>query len=141
MTQPDPFAAPLAPYLTIDGAAAAIDFYKAAFGAEELFRAPAPDGDRVFHASLLINGALVYLSDDFPDMNEGARRDPKSLGGTPVTIHLHMPEGIDEAWERAIIAGATVVMPLEKQEWGERYGALEDPFGHRWSMAEPASEE
>jgi PhnB protein len=138
VSQPDPFAAPLTPYLTIDGAAAAIDIYRAAFGAEELFRAPAPDGDRVFHASLLINRALVYLSDDFPDEHEGSRRDPKSLGGTPVTIHLRIPEGLDEAWERATIAGATVVMPLEKQEWGARYGAVEDPFGHRWSMAEPA---
>ena len=137
MSASDPFSAPLSPYLTVDGGAAAIDFYKAAFGADELFRQAAPDGERIFHASLSINGALVYLSDDFPDMNEGARRDPKALGGTPVTIHLRIPEGIDEVWERAVIAGATAVMPLEKQEWGDRYGILEDPFGHRWSLAEP----
>ncbi len=136
MSQPDPFSAPLSPYLTIDGAATAIDFYKAAFGATELFRQQ--EGGKVGHASLLINGALVYLSDDFAD-DPAQVRDPRSLGGTPVTIHLRLPEKVDEVWERAVIAGASVVMPLERQEWGDRYGILEDPFGHRWSLAEPGA--
>lgn len=138
MPESDPFSAPLSPYLTINGAAVAIDFYKAAFGATELFRQE--EGGKVGHASLLVNGALVYLSDEFTD-DPAQSRDPRALGGTPVTIHLRIPKGVDEVWERAVIAGATVVMPLEKQEWGDRYGILEDPFGHRWSLAEPHAPE
>lgn len=97
MSQPNRFEAPLTPYLTIKGAAAAIDFYKAAFGATELFRGDI--GGKIGHASLLLNGALLYLSDDFAD-DPAQSRDPKALGGSPVTLHLRLPENVDEVWER-----------------------------------------
>jgi PhnB protein len=74
------------------------------------------------------------MSDDFPEMNGGQCRTPKQIGGTPVTIHLDLPD-VDVTWQRAIAAGATVVMPLDDMFWGDRYGVVEDPFGHRWSLA------
>src|SRR5690349_611681 len=115
----------LTPVLTIDGAAAAIDFYTRAFGARELNRAVAPDGTRVWHAELQIGDSRLMLSDEFPDM--GAR-GPLSLGGSPASIHLYV-EDVDGFVERAVSAGATLTMPLENQFWGDRYGKLTDPFG------------
>lgn len=120
------------PHLTCDGAGAAIDFYKAAFGAEEMMRLPAPDG-RLLHAAIRINGTMIMLNDLYPEMN---RHSPKTLGGTPVTIHL-MVDDVDAVAARAVAAGARTVMPVEDQFWGDRYGVVEDPFGHHWSIATP----
>jgi len=126
------------PHLVVDDAAAAIDFYVKAFGGVELGRVPHPDG-RLVHAALNINGSTVMLNDDFPDFNDGKSTTPKALGGTPVTIHLQVPD-VDTAFKRALDAGATVVAPLEDQFWGDRYGVVADPFGHHWSLGQPVRE-
>lgn len=128
----------LSPHLVVDNAAAAIDFYVKAFDAEELGRVPRPDG-KLIHAALRVNGFLLMLNDDFPEMSGGKSMTPKSLGGTPVTIHLTVTD-VDAMFQRALDAGATVVMPLEDQFWGDRYGMVEDPFGHRWSLGQPVRE-
>jgi PhnB protein len=127
------------PHLVVDDAAAAIDFYVEAFGAEELGRVPGPDGKRLFHAALKLNGSTVMLNDDFPEMNDGKSSTPTALGGTPVTIHLVVTD-VDAKFQRAVDAGATVVMPLDDQFWGDRYGMLRDPFGHQWSLGQPVRE-
>ncbi len=126
------------PHLVVDDAAAAIDFYTKAFGATEHGRVPGPDG-KLIHAALEINGSTVMLNDDFPEMSGGKSMTPKALGGSPVTIHLVVTD-VDEQFQRAIDAGATVVMPVEDQFWGDRYGVLSDPFGHQWSMGQPVRE-
>jgi PhnB protein len=128
----------LSPHLVVDDAAAAIDFYVKAFGATELGRVPHPDG-RLVHAALNLNGSTVMLNDDFPDYNEGKSSTPKALGGTPVTIHLQVPD-VESAFQRALDAGAVVVAPLEDQFWGDRYGVVRDPFGHQWSLGQPVRE-
>ena len=128
----------LSPHLVVDDAAAAIDFYVKAFGATEYGRVPHPDG-RLVHAALDINGSMVMLNDDFPDYNDGKSSTPKALGGTPVTIHLQVPD-VEAAFARAVDAGATVVAPLEDQFWGDRYGMVRDPFGHQWSLGQPMRE-
>ena len=125
----------LSPSLVVDDAAAAIDFYVKAFGATEYGRVPHPDG-RLVHAALDINGSMVMLNDDFPDFNDGKSSTPKALGGTPVTIHLRVTD-VESAFARAVNAGATVVAPLEDQFWGDRYGQVDDPFGHHWSVGSP----
>jgi PhnB protein len=126
------------PHLVVDDAAAAIDFYTKAFDAVEHGRIPGPDG-KLIHAALAINGATVMLQDDFPEMSGGKSMTPKSLGGSPVTIHLVVTD-VDKQFQQAIDAGGTVVMPVEDQFWGDRYGVLEDPFGHQWSMGQPVRE-
>lgn len=126
------------PHLTVDDAAAAIDFYVKAFGAIEHGRIPGPDG-KLIHAALGINGSSVMLNDDFPEMSGGKSMTPKALGGSPVTIHLVVTD-VDKQFQRAVDAGATVVMPVEDQFWGDRYGVLADPFGHLWSMGQPVRE-
>jgi PhnB protein len=126
------------PHLVVDDAAAAIDFYVKAFGAVELGRVPGPDG-KLIHAALAINGSTVMLNDDFPEMSGGKSMTPKALGGSPVTIHLVVND-VDEKFQLAVDAGATVVMPVEDQFWGDRYGVLQDPFGHQWSMGQPVRE-
>jgi PhnB protein len=128
----------LSPHLVVDDAAAAIDFYVKAFGATELGRVPHPDG-RLVHAALSLNGSTVMLNDDFPDYNDGKSSTPKALGGTPVTIHLQVPD-VETAFQRALDAGAVVVAPLEDQFWGDRYGMVRDPFGHQWSLGQPLRE-
>ena len=128
----------LSPHLVVDDAAAAIDFYVKAFGAVELGRVPRPDG-KLVHAAVRINGFLVMLNDDFPEMSGGKSTTPTSLGGTPVTIHLTMTD-VDAKFQRALDAGATVVVPLDEQFWGDRYGMVADPFGHRWSLGQPLRE-
>ena len=122
----------LAPHLVCAGAAAAIDFYKKAFGAKEEVRLPGPDG-KIMHACVSINGAPVMLVDENKDW--GAL-SPKTLGGTPVSIHLGVPDA-DKAAAQAVAAGAKVVIPVADMFWGDRYGVVEDPFGHRWSIATP----
>jgi PhnB protein len=128
----------LSPHLVVDDAAAAIDFYVKAFGATELGRVPHPDG-RLVHAALTLNGSTVMLADDFPDFNDGKSSTPKALGGTPITIHLQVPD-VEAAFRRALDAGAEVVAPLADQFWGDRYGVLRDPFGHQWSLGQPVRE-
>jgi uncharacterized glyoxalase superfamily protein PhnB len=122
--------ASVSPYLICAGAADAIEFYRRAFGAEETVRAPGPDG-RLIHACLRINGATVMLSDEFPAYGMVG---PNALGGSPVTIHLMVPD-VDAAFARAVEAGATVTMEVADQFWGDRYGSVKDPFGHNWSLA------
>ncbi len=120
----------LSPHLVIAGAAEAIAFYKRAFGAEEMIRLPADDG-KLMHAAIRINGAMVMLMDE----NVGCgMAGPKTLKGTPVSLHL-MVGDVDALVARAIEAGATLVMPVADMFWGDRYGVIEDPFGHRWSIA------
>ncbi|MGV9801609.1 VOC family protein [Mycobacterium sp. NPDC003449] len=129
----------VSPMLVVDDAAAAIDFYVKAFGAEELGRVAAPDGKKIFHAAVRINGAMVMLNDDFPEYADGKSSTPKALGGTPVTIHLTVTD-VDAKFQRAVDAGAEVTMPLEDMFWGDRYGEVQDPFGHRWSLGQPVRE-
>jgi len=129
---------PVTPYLTVRGGKAAIEFYKKAFGAKVGMLMMADDKQRVMHATLLLNGAAVMLSDvfdEFPQMTGGAR-PPLEVGGPSVTVHLEVP-AVDQAWAKAMKAGAREVMPLADQFWGARYGQLSDPFGHVWSMASP----
>ena len=120
----------LTPHLICEGAAAAIDFYKAAFGAVEEMRMPLPDG-RLMHAMLRIGDSALMLVDAMPQM--GAL-GPQALKGSPVTIHL-MVEDVDATMAQAQRAGASVTMPPQNMFWGDRYGQLTDPFGHRWSVA------
>ena len=128
----------VSPHLVVDDAAAAIDFYVKAFGATEYGRVPHPDG-RLVHAALNVNGSMVMLNDDFPEMSDGKSTTPTALGGTPVTIHLQVTD-VESAFQRAVDAGATVVAPLEDQFWGDRYGVVRDPFGHQWSLGQPVRE-
>ena len=118
------------PHLVCAGAADAIEFYKKAFNAVAMARIPQPDG-KIMHASIRIGDSVVMLVDEFPDWGV---RGPKSLGGSPVTIHLYV-EDVDAFTERAVGAGAKIIMPIADMPWGDRYGQLEDPFGHRWSVA------
>jgi uncharacterized glyoxalase superfamily protein PhnB len=118
------------PHLVCAGAAKAIEFYKQAFGAEEGARLPGPDG-RLMHATVKIGDSQVMLVDEMP---EWGALGPKSLKGSPVTIHLYVDD-VDAVVARAVQAGAKVTMPVADQFWGDRYGKLEDPFGHHWSVA------
>jgi PhnB protein len=120
----------LSPHLVCAGAAEAIEFYKKAFGAIEMVRLPGKDG-KLMHAAILICGSSVMLVDEAP---EWGALSPKSLKGTPVTIHLFVDD-VDAFVERAVGAGATVKMPVADMFWGDRYGVIEDPFGHSWSVA------
>lgn len=126
---PDGFRT-VTPYLVCAGASDAIAFYKKAFGAIEQMRVPGPDG-RLIHAAIQIGDSVVMLNDEFPEMDA---LGPKSRGGASVTIHLFVAD-VDAAFARAVKAGATVKMPLQDMFWGDRYGSLEDPFGHSWSIA------
>jgi uncharacterized glyoxalase superfamily protein PhnB len=127
---PDGFHA-LTPHLVVKGASQAIEFYKKAFGAEEIRRMPGPDGKSIMHAELKIGDSRLFLVDEFPEMD---CRGPQSIGGSPVTIHMYVDD-VDAAFEEALSAGAQVRMPLADQFWGDRYGVLTDPFGHIWSIA------
>ena len=124
------------PHLTIPsrGGQAAIEFYTRAFGATEVRRMPAEDGERLMHAHLMINGASVMLNDEFPEMNGEQDIVPKG-----VTIHLQVDDA-DEWWNRALLAGGVPMYPLADQFWGDRYGQLRDPFGHTWSIGSPIRE-
>ncbi len=124
-----------APYLVVSNATAAIDFYKNAFGAQELARHPAPGTDKIMHAQLVVNGGPVMLSDDFSSVHGSASETPEALGGSPVTFNLQVNDA-NAAWDKAVRAGATVAMPLADQFWGDRYGILRDPFGHKWSICQ-----
>jgi PhnB protein len=118
------------PYLHVDGAEAAIEFYGKVLGAKERGRLPAPEG-KIGHAELEIGPSLIMLADEFPEMGV---RGPKAFGGTPVTISVYVDD-VDAVFDAAVAAGAEVVRSLENQFYGDRMGQFEDPFGHRWSVA------
>jgi PhnB protein len=118
------------PHLVCAGASDAIEFYKNAFGAVELGRMPMPGG-KLGHAEIRIGDSRIMLADEFPEYGSNG---PQALKGTPVVIHLYVPDA-DAAWEKAVAAGATPAMPLADMFWGDRYGQLVDPFGHRWAIA------
>jgi len=127
----------LVPHLVVDGAANAMEFYKKAFGAEEIMRMPHDDGKRLMHAEMKIGGSTFYVCDDFPEFcPTGKSRNPKAIGATPVTIHQYV-KSCDAAIDRAAKAGAQVAMPAQDMFWGDRYGQVTDPFGHCWSFATP----
>jgi len=121
------------PHLVVKGAGEAVEFYKKAFGAEEVMRMPSPDG-RLMHGEIRIGSSYLFLCDDFPEMCGGQSRHPKALGGTPQTIHRYVTD-CDAAIKRAADAGATVKLPATDMFWGDRYGVVEDPYGHQWSFA------
>ena len=131
MVEPIPEGYPrVTPYLIVDGAAKAIDFYGAVLGATERMRMDGP-GDKVGHAELEIGDSVVMLADEDPEI--GAQ-GPKSVGGTPVSMHVYV-EDADGVFERAIEAGAKELRPVEDKFYGERSGSFEDPFGHHWHVA------
>ncbi len=123
----------LIPHLICSPAGEAIEFYKKAFGAEEIRRMPGPDG-RLMHAAIRIGGQVLFLADDHPEYCGGKEQHPNALGATPVTIHRYVAD-TDAAFDRAVKAGATPVMPVMDMFWGDRYGLLKDPFGHQWAFA------
>ncbi|MDC8756159.1 VOC family protein [Janthinobacterium fluminis] len=120
----------ITPHLVCDGASDAIAFYKRAFGAVEEGRMAGPDG-KLMHAMVRIGDSTVMLVDEFPQWHSFG---PKTLKGSPVTIHLYV-ENADAVFAKALEAGATVKMPMQDMFWGDRYGVVEDPFGHQWSIA------
>jgi PhnB protein len=118
------------PYLAVDDAAQAIEYYKKAFGAKERMRMHAPDG-KIGHAELEIGDALVMLSDPFP---HASTRPPKELGGTSASVFMYV-EDVDDVVKQAVNEGATLTMEVADQFWGDRFGTVTDPFGHVWSIA------
>jgi len=118
------------PHLVCEGAAEALAFYAQAFGAVELGRMPGPGG-KIMHAEMRIGDSRIMLADAFPEYGS---KGPRALQGTTVVMHLYVPDA-DAAWDKALAAGAEPVMPLEDAFWGDRYGQVADPFGHRWSIA------
>lgn len=131
MVNPIPDGYPrVTPYLIVDGAAAAIDFYNSVLGATERMRMGGPDG-KVGHAELEIGNSVIMLADEHPEMDA---RGPKTVGGTPVSLHVYV-EDADSVFERAIESGAKALRPVEDRFYGDRSGGFEDPFGHRWDVA------
>ena len=131
MVQPIPDGYPsLSPYISVDGAAAAIDFYTKVLGAKERMRMPGPDG-KIGHAELQIGDSVLMLADPW---EEGGFLAPQAVGRTSVTLSLYV-EDVDSVFERALAAGAKSLRPVENQFYGDRSGQFEDPFGHRWSIA------
>ena len=118
------------PYLIVDGGAAALEFYKKAFGATELFRMPSPGG-KIGHAEIRIGDSPIMLADEHPEMNA---RSPKSIGGSPVSIMLYV-EDCDAMAKQAVAAGAREIRPVATQFYGDRSGTFEDPFGHQWHLS------
>lgn len=118
------------PYLVVNDAARAIDFYQRAFGAKEIMRMSGP-GDKIGHAELKIGDSMIMLSDEIPGTGN---KSPRSLGGSPVSIFLYLAD-VDATFKQAVAAGAKVDAPLANMFWGDRYGKLADPFGHSWSLA------
>jgi PhnB protein len=119
------------PHLVVRGADKAIQFYQAAFGAEELVRMPTPDG-KLMHAEIRIGDSVVMLADEFPEMGS---KSPDTLGGTSNGLMIYS-ENVNQLWDRAVKAGAAVEMPLTDMFWGDRYGKLRDPFGQSWALAQ-----
>jgi uncharacterized glyoxalase superfamily protein PhnB len=121
----------ITPHLVVRGVAEAVEFYRRAFGAEELLRNLAPDGKSIMHCELLLGDSRFFVNDEFPEQGV---LSPLGLPGTAVTLHLYV-EDVDGFFARAVAAGAEVLMPVTDAFWGDRYGMLRDPFGHRWSVA------
>ena len=119
------------PYLAVKDAAQAIEFYKRAFGAEEVERMAGPGGKGIMHAEIRIGDSRVMLSDEFPG---AGCTSPQSLGGTTCHLFVYVPD-VDSAYQQAVSAGATSTMPVSDMFWGDRYGKLTDPFGHQWGLA------
>jgi len=120
----------ITPHLVCARAADAIEFYRQAFGAEELSRLPGADG-RLMHAAVRIGDSVLMMAEEYPEWNS---LGPLALKGSPVTMHLYVPD-VDRVFQQAVDAGAEVVMPVDDMFWGDRYGVIRDPFGHRWSIA------
>ena len=120
----------ITPSLVVSNSKDAIEFYKKAFGANEIYQMPAPDG-KIMHAMIQIEDSFVMMSDEFPTMG---CKSPTSIGGTAVTIHLYV-EDADQVFNQAIEAGAKVTMPIMDVFWGDRFGTVTDPFGHSWAIA------
>ena len=118
------------PFLVCAGAAEAIEFYKKAFGAVEVSRLPGPDG-KLMHAMIRVEGSAIMLNDENAQWGS---LGPKALKGTPVSVHLYVADA-DAFTAKAVAAGAKVTMPVADMFWGDRYGQIEDPFGHKWSVA------
>jgi PhnB protein len=118
------------PYLVIQGAAKAIDYYKKVFGATELMRMPGPNG-KIGHAEIKIGDSTVMLADEYPG---SVYKSPKSYGGSPVSLMLYVPD-VDKVFERAVAEGGTAVKPVQDQFYGDRNGSLTDPFGHIWTIS------
>lgn len=121
----------LTPHIVVPDAAAAADWYRRAFGAEEVGRVPLP-GDRVMSVELALGGSLLHVGSEFPDFGI---LSPMAIGGTATVLQLDVPDA-DAAWAHALEAGAEVRSPLADQFWGERHGQIVDPFGHRWNIAQ-----
>jgi PhnB protein len=121
----------ITPYLVVKNGAQAIEFYKKAFGAEELFRMNGPDGKSIGHAQLKMGDSLFMLADEFPQMNS---LSPESIGGSPVSMYVYV-EDVDAVFNQAVSAGATVLNPVMDMFYGDRWGYIRDPFGHLWSIA------
>jgi PhnB protein len=119
------------PTITVREAAKAIEFYKNAFGAQEIFRFSSPDGKTIMHAEIKIGNSIVMLNDEFPQMN---CRSPQTIGDTGSSIFLYVADA-DATFNKAISAGAKSLMPLMDAFWGDRFGSIQDPFGHVWSIA------
>jgi PhnB protein len=126
---PDGYSS-VTPYLVVNGAAQALDYYKKAFGANELMRFDGPDG-KIMHAEMQIGNARVMLADESPEMGH---KSPQSLGGSGTGLMLYVDQ-VDKTFERAIAGGAKVMKPVENQFYGDRSGSLTDPFGHVWTVA------
>jgi PhnB protein len=118
------------PYLCVDGAEAAIEFYSSVLGAQERVRMPGPDG-KIGHAELTLGDSIIMLADEAPQMGV---LSPRSIGGTPVTISVYV-EDADGVFEAAVAAGANSLQAVSDQFYGDRSGQFEDPFGHRWNVA------
>lgn len=121
----------ITPHLEVRDAARAIEFYKKAFGAVEIFRSGGPDGKSIMHCQMQIGDSMFLLHDEYA---EAGGESPQTLEGCGITMHLYVDDA-DVAFERAVKAGARVEMPLQDMFWGDRYGQLTDPFGHHWSIA------
>jgi PhnB protein len=130
---------PIAPYLTVKGADAAIAFYKTAFGAVETYRHPADDGKRLLHAFLMINGGAVMLSDDFPEMGGPPAPTQEKPAPVAISVALAAPAEVDTTFRRAVEAGAWGAVEPADVFWGDRFAILVDPFGHRWMLNAPLS--
>lgn len=131
MVKPIPEGYPrVTPYLIVEGASAAIDFYTSVLGATERMRMEAPEG-RIGHAELDLGDSVIMLADESPEMDA---RGPRTVGGSPVSLHVYV-EDADATFERALEAGATTLQPVQDKFYGDRSGSFEDPFGHRWHVA------
>jgi PhnB protein len=119
------------PYLYVKGAAAALDFYKKALGAQEIMRMPGPDGKSIMHAELRIGNSIIMLSDEQPG---GKMRSPQTLGAATSSVFLYV-DNADTLFNQAVAAGAQSLMPVSLMFWGDRFGSLVDPFGHHWNIA------